>query len=62
MFDDSKAPFRRTNKLHDYACWYVHAETGERTWLYCESMNQYNPGEQVPAENGVDYFVIDFEL
>ena len=62
VFDDSKAPFRRTNTLHDYACYYVHAETGEKTWMFCSSMNQYHAGETAPAENGIDYLLIDCEL
>lgn len=62
MMDDSKFPFRRTSRLHDYACYYVHADTGEKVWMFCESMNQYSPGETVPAANGIDCIVIDYEL
>lgn len=60
--NDSMFPFRKTARLHDYACYFVDGDTGKKTWMYCESMNAYNPGEKIPAVNGRDYYIIDFEL
>ena len=47
--------------LHRYACYYIHADTGERSTIYCESVKEYKPGEEVPALFG-NKIVIDFEI
>ena len=62
MMNDSLFPFRKTDHLHDYACFHINTETWEKTWLFCESMNQYEQGEKIPDTSGKGYYIIDFEL
>lgn len=47
--------------LHRYAAYYIHADTGERSTIYCESLTEYRPGDEIPALNG-NKIVVDFEL
>jgi len=60
--DENKIPSRETKSLHTYAAYYHHADTEKNIWMYIESMNQYNPGETIQANNRTDTIIIDFEV
>lgn len=48
--------------MKTYACYYVHADTGERNCIYCQGVKEYKPGDIIPASNGKDYIIVDFKM